>query len=266
MPCVKQAHFSHQEIENHFLELLKILEIEERCQNKAGYCNQTHYRFERNQITNQLKLVAFNCPKYELFLKEQWNNPSYSDLNDEQKKIVFNNEFKPTPNQYKLTKYLVEILKGESKLSGMFIYGDFQTGKTFLIAAFLNTYLSMNPKKHVSYILLNKLNLALKKMFSNNSNEADKLKKTFCDVDLLVIDGFGVEQKAKWLQMGFLLEVLEYRYEHQKPTIFISNRSLNDLKKYYDSEKDFDHLIVKKLLLLIKSLSEDHIFHLETNA
>lgn len=115
---------------------------------------------------------------------------------------------------------------------GIYLFGDKGTGKTHLTACMANELL----KNCVPVLFTNlfEISKAIKSTFKKDSSVTEKsLFDRFLQVDFLFFDDLGTEIFSKnsddtWLQ-GLLFELINGRYNGNKPTIFSSNYSLNEL-------------------------------------
>ena len=118
-------------------------------------------------------------------------------------------------------------MKSDPKLrerNGLFITGEFGTGKTHLAAAIANALLSKGePVVFATMIdLLQKLKDSFEK-----GGEGDLLR-VYVAADLLIIDDLGKEQPTEWATTK-IYQIINARYEDFKPTIITSNYSLDEL-------------------------------------
>ena len=113
---------------------------------------------------------------------------------------------------------------------GMYIYGDSGTGKTHLTACMCNELMSqMRQCLFTNFFEISKL---IKATWNGNSDAATVINR-ICDVDFLFLDDLGTEKltnngEDNWLQ-GQVFDIINKRYNNNKPTIFSSNYSMNQL-------------------------------------
>lgn len=112
---------------------------------------------------------------------------------------------------------------------GMYLVGNFGTGKTFLMCYMLYELASEGLTGAIVY--MPDFAEELKSMFS----EPQKLKETIDvlkETDLLVLDDIGAENLNPWLRDHVIGTILNYRM-NRKPTFFTSNYELNALEKHF---------------------------------
>lgn len=143
------------------------------------------------------------------------------------------NTVKYITNSYNIDAYNELIKYGDvfsDKTSrGYYICGTTGTGKTLLVkklAAML-----LNKSYSVLFITTVDLLTNIRKRISQPDSR--NLAKYAIDVDLLILDDFGVERGNDW-ETEELLKIFECRWGMSKPIIFTSNLSLDQVKKKYD--------------------------------
>ena len=138
-----------------------------------------------------------------------------------------------------------------------YIYGGRRTGKTYLVASYLNSYLERYEyNKKVAYIDCSiRFDEFAQLMFSKFKSDKDELNDivtNLIDADVLVFDNFGTEYKCYQLRQSFLLPILRSRSKDHKPTIFISIYKPEEIIKLYTLKKG-DEILVKELSQILCS-------------
>lgn len=110
---------------------------------------------------------------------------------------------------------------------GLYLWGNPGTGKTMLSAIILTELICRNAVNgRFIKISRNFLGL-LKETFntsSDNYGQSGKIERELQEVDILVIDDFGVQRDSMWEQET-LYNLVDARYENEKFTIFTSNNN-----------------------------------------
>lgn len=132
-----------------------------------------------------------------------------------------------------IKQYLAEFEANHEFGMGLYIFSKTKgSGKTRMAASIANELLkSYQVKFAVSTTILKEIKNSWNRDRDNEYTESrllDDLSRT----DILVIDDFGTEQIAGWINDKFY-HVINERYINQKVTIFTSNDTLNDLQ--YDT-------------------------------
>lgn len=124
----------------------------------------------------------------------------------------------------KLTSFITLYLNGEN-VKGLFLYGQYQKGKTYCLAAVANEL----TKRGVSVLIAYYPDLVreIKSRIGNNTVEEmiSKLKGT----EVLMLDDIGGESPSQWIRDEVLGPILQHRLLDEKPTFFSSNVSQKEL-------------------------------------
>ncbi|MEX2460133.1 MAG: primosomal protein DnaI [Paenibacillaceae bacterium] len=137
-------------------------------------------------------------------------------------------------------QYILKTKKEGLPKTGLYIVGNFGTGKTFLMCYMLHELAKIGLTGAIIY--MPDFSEDLKAMFA----EPQKLKETIDllkETDLLIFDDIGAENMNPWLRDHVLGTILNYRM-NRKPTFFTSNYELNALEKHFsftskDGEEEF---------------------------
>ncbi|MBS5778598.1 MAG: primosomal protein DnaI [Acholeplasma sp.] len=169
-----------------------------------------HYTNNKNKENNHLKYVKYyNTPVGA-------SNASWSNIDGKYLKrkdtIRWLNDFKNNyPNVNK----------------GLYLYGNFGCGKSYLITAMLNELAKKQVRSTI--VFFSEFLQELKSSF--DSDFSDKLlnvKKT----PILLIDDIGAEAISAWSRDEILCPILQYRMDEKLPTFFTSNLSIDDLEQH----------------------------------
>lgn len=129
----------------------------------------------------------------------------------------------------KVAEYVVRIQEEGLGQRGLYLYGKFGTGKTFLMC-----YMLYELAKHGysgAIVYMPDFMEDLKSMFG----QPQQLKETIeimKDTDLLVFDDIGAENLNAWARDHVLGTILNYRM-NRKPTFFTSNYDLDALEQHF---------------------------------
>ncbi|WP_312283833.1 ATP-binding protein [Candidatus Igneacidithiobacillus taiwanensis] len=134
------------------------------------------------------------------------------------------------------------------KGSGLILCGNPGTGKNHLAAAIARTVLSMGHSVlHVTaYDLIARIRETWRHGI-NNSTELEVIRG-FAEVELLIIDEVGKTFGSDGERVH-LFEVIDHRYRDLKPTIILSNESVESVEQYLGTPA-FDRLCENGGLLL----------------
>jgi len=163
----------------------------------------------------------------------------------------------------KITKNRTEIIKWIKDYydkfdpyttnKGLYLHGNFGTGKTYLIAALLNE-LKNKFGVNVEIVYVPEL---LRKLKENLSYVGDKLYYLE-NVSILLLDDIGAEKVTEWGRDEILGTILQTRMNNGMPTFFTSNLTIPELEKHLSLTKDNEDLVkAKRLIERIKFLTDD---------
>ncbi len=128
-----------------------------------------------------------------------------------------------------LQNYVRTTINQGLQKQGLYLKGDFGTGKTYL-AGYLLQKLAKEGYSGVIVYMPEFVEDAKALMF-----EPQKLKETITlmkDADLLVFDDIGAENLSPWVRDHVLGAILNHRM-NRKPTFYTSNHDLDDLERHF---------------------------------
>lgn len=149
-------------------------------------------------------------------------------------------------------KFLVEYKKDKNQ-KGLFLYGNFGCGKTYMISALFNELAKDGVKSAIVFwpeFLRN-----LKSSFSTDFNEKyEYIKK----VPLLLIDDIGAENTTSWGRDEIFCPLIQYRMQEKLPTFFTSNLDMESLEQHFSVSKDgVDIIKSRRIIERIKQLTKE---------
>ncbi len=149
----------------------------------------------------------------------------------------------------KMKKFSDSYLEGK-KVKGIYLYGSFGVGKSYLIAALFNEL----AKKNIKSIILHvpELVRTIKESFEvgNYAEKFDLIK----NIPLLLLDDIGAEYLTGWARDEILEPILQYRMDQGLPVFFTSNYDLLQLEKHFTLNED--KIKAKRLIERVKQVSE----------
>ncbi|NLN48637.1 MAG: ATP-binding protein [Clostridiales bacterium] len=163
-----------------------------------------------------------------------------SKLGDRFKTRTFDNFVVGEHNQKAVNmayKYTEEFEKFKIKGIGLYISGNYGTGKTHIAAAIAIEL--MNKCIPVIFTTLPRLLGQIKGTFDNDVEKLNEQQiiDIFSNVDLLILDDVGKERVTEW-RLEKLFEILNNRYENNLPIVFTSNYSLEVLPQKLSISKN----------------------------
>ena len=123
-----------------------------------------------------------------------------------------------------------QIMKEHGK--GLYLYSKVKgSGKTRLASSIANALVKMYGLD-IAFIKSADLISQIKKTFGSKEITQADVIETFRKVELLVVDDLALKGATEF-EEGILYDVMDYRLENKKPTIFTSNVTIQGLEAIY---------------------------------
>lgn len=137
---------------------------------------------------------------------------------------------------------------------GLYFYGGFGVGKTYLAACISNGF-ARNGKK-VAFINSSEFCNEMRMNWNQNDYLQDAIR-TLKNVDLLVVDDIGSEIVTNWVRDELLFPIFDDRMGNHKLTIFTSNYNYDELLNHfmYNNKGEKDEINALRLMERVKSMS-----------
>lgn len=253
---VKKLKISEKEAQKNTIKLFDSIE-------ELSHCKNCHSLYEcKNKVKG-----------YVYFPELKESNLSFSYVPCKYKKKAIKDESLKQTNQsilanakikdIKITKNRTEVIKWIKEYydkfdpyttnKGLYLHGNFGTGKTYLMAALLNE-LKNKFAVEVEIVYVPEL---LRKLKENLSLVGDKLYYLE-NVSILLLDDIGAEKVTEWGRDEILGTILQTRMNNGMPTFFTSNLNIAELEKHLSLTKENEDLVkAKRLIERIKYLTAD---------
>lgn len=170
------------------------------------------------------------------------------------KDACFDNFDTSTPTRTKLLSFAQKISNNTKKThTGLYIYGQYGTGKTYFLSALANELAQQNVKSII--VFMPDLSRNLKNAMAENLLESrvNLLK----NVDVLMFDDLGGEMVSSWLRDEIIAPVIQYRMLNNKPIYITSNLDYNLLREHFSTTKDdVDNIKSNRILERIKQMTK----------
>ena len=138
-------------------------------------------------------------------------------------------------------------------LKGLYLHGNFGSGKTFLIAALLNE-LKETKNANIEIVYFPELLRNMKEDFSSVEDKLNYLQ----NVDILLLDDLGAENVTAWGRDEILGTILQSRMNNKLTTFITSNLTIDELENHLAVTKgELDVLKARRIIERIKQLTED---------
>lgn len=223
------------------------------CKNKIkGYAYLPE--IENNQVKFGYKM----CKKNEKIKKEHQylENVYCYNIPEEIKNAKMKDIIVDDKNRFKVIKWLNKFIKtydNTKPMKGLYLYGSFGSGKTYLISAMFNELAKSGVKSAIVFYpeYLSNLKSSFGKL--DYQEKIDKLKK----IPLLLIDDIGAETTTQWSRDEVLCPIMQYRMQEKLPTFFTSNLDLELLEQHLALSKNgIEEVKAKRIIERINALTE----------
>lgn len=219
------------------------------CKNSiVGYCYQP-------EIIDGRLVFSYNECKYQEKLDYldnvyTFNMPSYV------KDACFKDIYIDDKKRVDVIKYLKSYYDNFFKkpLKGLYLSGNFGSGKTYLVAALFNELAKKGVKSAIIYFP--EFLRSLKEGFDDNTYQErfNNIKK----IPLLLLDDIGAEGVTTWSRDEILGSILQYRMEEGLPTFFTSNLTVKELDEHLSmAGNKVDKVKARRIIERIKYLTEE---------
>ena len=170
-------------------------------------------------------------------------NASMADLDLTDKKRI---------HVIKWLKKFYDEYNNHGKFKGLYLHGNFGSGKTYFIAALFNELTKKRVTTEIVYFP--ELLRDLKSDFDNFADYIAYLE----NVDLLLLDDIGAERVTEWGRDEILGPILQKRMNNYKTTFFTSNLTIDELEGHLNINRySDDEVKARRLVERIKELTED---------
>ncbi len=220
------------------------------CKNKVcGYCMLPIV--EKDAINFKYVACRFQ-KKYEKdtsYLKNIYTVNIPENILSARMKDIYTND----PARFEVIKYLKSFID-DPKKKGLYLHGNFGSGKTYLVAAALNELAKKDVKSAI--VFWPEFLKHLKTLF--NTKEYDEAMNKVLKAPILLIDDIGAENTTAWSRDEILCPILQYRMDEHLATFFTSNLNLNELETHLSITKDGADIVkAKRIIERVKQLTSD---------
>lgn len=208
--------------------------------------------YQPTQQTAELKQEeAMRDRVHSVALPKQDRNASLNDFDyqsDDSRALIlaaanhFVSSYEATPDQYH---------------RGMYVYGRWGVGKTYLLAALANRL----ARDGVSTTLVHFPTFAVEMKASIHNNSVAQKIRSIEQSPVLMLDDIGANVMSAWIRDDVLSVILEYRMQNEMPTFFSSNFSMDDFAKNhlsFDTRGDHEPLDAKRIMERVRFLAKEY--------
>ena len=141
----------------------------------------------------------------------------------------------------------------DKPLKGLYLHGNFGSGKTFLISALLH---ELEEKKDVRVKIIYFPEIL--RILKSDWEQYEVRLKDYQTVDILCIDDIGAEKVSEWGRDEVLGTILQSRMNRNLTTFFTSNLTLSELEKHFCMDDSSEEKIKsRRIMERIKQLALD---------
>lgn len=227
----------------------------ESCQNMMkGYLPELTVRrgaIDIQYTPCQKKLIYDEKRKTESLIKSMYVpkdivNASFADIDTE-------GDISGRFEAVALATEFVEGYDPKERQKGLYLYGKFGVGKSFLLGAIANEL----AKKGVSSMIVYypELMRELKGSIGDSTlnEKIERIKKQ----PILMIDDIGAETMSSWTRDEVLGPILQFRMQEHLPTFFTTNFSYDELEHHltYSQRGEAEKVKARRILERIKYLT-----------
>ena len=234
----------------------------EYCKNCPGLksCKNeiSGYLYTPKKMNSDIIFEYVACP-YQQKEEERQNyqkNITLFEASTAIREASFKNLNRDDRNRLELSRYFKEFMdqyENGKHPKGIYLHGNFGTGKTYLIAALLNELAKKDIQSAIVYVP--EFLRQLKSSFNTDYTLKYDYIKT---VPLLLLDDIGAENLTSWARDEIIGTLLQYRMEENLPTFFTSNLDLKQLEEHFASTNSgVEKLKARRIIERIRHMSNE---------
>ena len=151
------------------------------------------------------------------------------------KNVSFLDVYRDDVQRLTVLKRMIEFVNDyPNNLKGLYLYGDFGVGKSFMVAALAH---DLSEKRGVSSTLLHYPSFVIDVKNAIGDGNVKTLVDEIKLSEVLILDDIGAEQSTAWVRDEILQVILQYRMQENLPTFFTSNFNFDDLEQHFAKGK-----------------------------
>lgn len=142
----------------------------------------------------------------------------------------------------------------ENRGSGLYLYGEFGVGKTYLMGAIAN---DLTNRGHSVYFVHVPTFFREIKASLQDHSFMEKITELE-NVDCLILDDIGAESFSPWLRDEVLGPIIQFRTQNEKPILYTSNLDYDTLRAHLAdaSKSQIDELKAFRIAERIRSYTD----------
>jgi primosomal protein DnaI len=257
---IKENNLKPEQVER---QLIKLYEFEsqskacEKCSSLESCCNLVQGYVPKVSVEDgNIRLAYEKCPR-KLVHDEQVRKKSFVQSLYMPKDLLeasFSTIELDDPERFEAIRKIEQFIHTENATKGLYLYGPFGVGKTYLLGALANALAEREIKSMFIYMpeLVREMKASI-----NDSTINEKIDR-FKKVPILILDDIGSEYLSAWFRDEVLGAILQYRMMERLPVFFTSNYSLKELEIVFASANhgESEKLKARRIVERIKQVSE----------
>jgi primosomal protein DnaI len=264
---VKKILADHSDLTPELVErqLIKLYEYQtqskacENCASLEECCNLVPGYAPKIQVENgKIRLAYEKCPR-KLVHDEQNKKKSFVQSLYMPKDLLeasFDSIELDDPERFEAIRKIERFIHSTEKLpaKGLFLYGPFGVGKSYLLGALANTL----AEREIRSLFIYMPEFVREMKSSINDSTINQKVDRFKKVPVLILDDIGSEYQSAWFRDEVLGAILQYRMMERLPVFFTSNYSLRELEIVLASSNkgESETLKARRLIERVKQVSE----------
>lgn len=226
----------------------------EQCRNVVqGYVPEISLENKR------IKLRYHECPRQEKHLEDLEKHKFVQSLHMPREiheatfdQIYLNEEARL--DVFAQVKSFFDQAENNLPSKGLFLYGKFGVGKTYMLAALANALAELKVDTYFIYMpeLVREMKASI-----NDSTINQKIDR-FKNASVLILDDIGAEFSSAWFRDEVLGAILQYRMMERLPVFFTSNYSPEELESILSKsgKGDYEQLKAARIMERINQVSK----------
>lgn len=253
---VKKLKLNENDAKKNTIKLYDCLEELSHCKNCSNLYECKNkvkgYVYFPEKKESNLAFSYIPCKYKKKAMKQESEKKTSQSILDNAKM----KDIKVTKNRAVVIKWIKDYYDNYDPyktMKGLYLHGNFGTGKTYIVAALLNE-LKSKYKINIEIVYFPEL---LRKLKENLNLVGDKLYYLE-NVNILLIDDIGAEKVTEWGRDEILGTILQTRMNNGMPTFFTSNLTIKELEKQLSLTKENEDVVKsKRIIERIKFLTDD---------
>lgn len=222
------------------------------CKNEiTGYAYLPHIKEEHLDFEYQ----ACKYEKKRIQEESHLNFMMCYEIPKEIKQAKMKDVYTDDENRFEAIKSINRFLKEYPNGKGIYLYGSFGSGKTYLISAMFREFAMKKVRSAI--VFWPDYLRDLKNSFNGDKDEFRNKYNAVMKAPLLLIDDIGAENTTAWGRDEIFCPIMQYRMQEKLPTFFTSNLDLKALEQHFSITKDgVDVIKARRIIERIKQMAE----------